>query len=73
MLAHADESPMSHHKDTQNRIQGIVPILRFLLLFRGVPFGDIKSIFSIEEAHLPRIFALSVDGLFVSIKIMGIR
>ncbi|MBQ2710458.1 MAG: hypothetical protein IJF66_00770 [Clostridia bacterium] len=27
---------MSHHKDTQNSIQGIVPILRFLLLFRGI-------------------------------------
>jgi len=43
--------------------------------FLGVflPFQGIKTIFLIEEAHLPRVFALSADGLFVSIKIMGNR
>ena len=43
--------------------------------FLGVflPFQGIKTIFLIEEAHLPRVFALSVDGFFVSIKTMGNR
>ena len=51
-----------------------MPNLRFLLLL-GVflPFQGIKTIFLIEEAHLPKVFALLVDGLFVSIKIMGNR
>ena len=64
---------MSHHKDTQNRIQGIVPILRFLLLFRGIFALSRHKNHIFDRRHLPRVFALSVDGLFVSIKIMGIR
>jgi len=70
-----------HQIRTQNRIQEIVPTLRFLLLFRGI-FSlsrPKKHIFD-RRSRLLRGFALSVDGLFllslklwISVKIMGIR
>ena len=45
----AYESPHLHHKDLQNRIHGIVPILRFLLLL-GVllPFRWMGFLFSLK-------------------------
>ena len=57
------ESLMPRQIRTQNRIQEIVPNLRFLLLFRGIfPF------LSINKPIFPRLAATSDDGLFSIIK-----
>ena len=51
---------------TQNRIQEIVPNLRFLLFFKYV-FAILrhKSISCDKRAHLSMLFVSSVDGLFL--------
>ena len=58
-----------HQIRTQDRIQLFVPNLRFLLLL-GVflHFRGIKSISCDKRAYLPRVFVLSVAGLFAFVK-----
>ena len=60
---------------TQNRIQEIVPNLRFLLPFRGIftPLS-VKFILCDKKSLSSEVVCAPADGLFfVSVKIMGIR
>ena len=66
---------------TQNRIQEIVPNLRFLLLFRGI-FTLLSANFKVydKKSLSSEVFVLSVDEFFwlllklwVFVKIVGIR
>ena len=55
-----------HHKDTQNRIQLFVPILRSLLLFRGIITLSIINFVVFDKKSLSSFgFATSGDRLFL--------
>ena len=69
------ESPRAGQIRTQNRIQEIVPILRFLLLFRGA-FALLmheKPILRLKSPSPEFVCAFGRYALFAFVKIMGIR
>ena len=69
------ESPMLHQIRTQNRIQLFVPILRFLLLFRGILALSRHKIIVYDKKSLSfrGVCAFGGLALLAFVKIMGIR